>query len=106
MLKKPDEVKHGLLVHSTSICDDDCPYFGLNGCGVYCSNELCGDALSFIKQLESKLNQAVEDLRLLGRMGANICPVCAHYNHGAGNPEKCPKALKEDCFEWRGTKEG
>ena len=41
----------------------------------------------------SMLHQAVEDIRLLGRMGANICPVCTHYNHGAGNPEKCPKAL-------------
>lgn len=49
------------------------------------------------------------DMRLLGRMGQNVCPVCAHYNHGAGNPEKCPRALKgEDCFEWRGIakKEG
>lgn len=52
-----------------------------------------------------KLKQAVEDIRMLGRMGANICPVCAHYNHGAGNPKQCPRALKcEDCFEWRGMK--
>lgn len=42
------------------------------------------------------------DLRLLGRMGANICPVCTHYNHGAGDPKYCPLALKEDCFTWRG----
>ena len=47
------------------------------------------------------------DMRLLGRMGQNVCPVCAHYNHGAGDPKQCPRALKgEDCFEWRGTKEG
>lgn len=47
------------------------------------------------------------DMRLLGRMGQNVCPVCAHYNHGAGDPKHCPRALKgEDCFEWRGTKEG
>lgn len=52
------------------------------------------------------LKQAVEDIRLLDRMGANICPVCAHYNHGAGDPKHCPNALKEDCFEWRGMKEG
>jgi hypothetical protein len=52
------------------------------------------------------LHQAVEDIRILGQMGQNICPVCAHYNHGAGSPEHCPKALKEDCFEWRGMKEG
>lgn len=57
----------------------------------------------YIRNHESKMNQAVEDFRMLGRMGANVCPVCAHYNHGAGNPEKCPKALKEDCFEWRGV---
>ena len=42
------------------------------------------------------------DFRLLGRMGANICPVCAHYNHGAGDPKYCPMAFKEDCFQWRG----
>lgn len=46
------------------------------------------------------------DIRLLGRMGQNICPVCVHYNHGAGNPERCPNALKEECFEWRGVKHG
>lgn len=56
--------------------------------------------------LYKTLDAAEEDIRMLGRMGANICPVCAHYNHGAGNPGKCPKALKEDCFEWRGMKEG
>lgn len=107
MLMKPDEVKHGLLVHSTSICDDDCPYFGLNGCGVYCSNEMCGDALSLIKQLESKLNQAVEDIRMLGRMGQNICPVCAHHNHGEGSKEHCITCIinrDTDNFEWRGMK--
>lgn len=57
-------------------------------------------------RLQTALNQAVEDILLLGCMGANICPVCAHYNHGAGDPKHCPKALKEDCFEWKGTKEG
>ena len=50
--------------------------------------------------------KTVEDIRLLGSMGQNICPVCAHYKHGAGNPEKCPNALKEDCFEWRGVEHG
>ena len=47
--------------------------------------------------------KTVEDMRMLGRMGANICPVCAHYNHGAGDPDHCPRALKGDCFEWRGV---
>ena len=48
------------------------------------------------------LNQAVEDIRLLGRMGQNICPVCANYNHGQGCKE-CVKCLKEDNFKWRGA---
>jgi hypothetical protein len=52
------------------------------------------------------VKHAEADMRMLGRMGQNICPVCAHYNHGAGDPKHCPKALKEDCFEWRGMKEG
>lgn len=46
--------------------------------------------------------KAVEDIRLLGRMGINICPVCAHHNHGQGSKE-CVKCLKEDNFEWRGV---
>lgn len=53
--------------------------------------------------LYKEIDAVVEDIRMLGRMGANICPVCAHYNHGAGDPKHCPKALKEDCFEWRGV---
>lgn len=63
------------------------------------------DAKEEILRLANKVAQAVEDIRMLGRMGQNICPVCAHYNHGAGNPKQCPRALKcEDCFEWRGMK--
>ena len=56
-----------------------------------------------LKEAKETILQAEEDIRMLDRMGANICPVCAHYNHGAGDPEHCPKALKEDCFEWRGV---
>lgn len=48
------------------------------------------------------LNQAVEDIRMLGRMGINICPVCANYNHGQGCKE-CIRCLKEDNFKWRGA---
>ena len=49
---KPEEVKEGLLVHAHTICDDLCPYYAFKGGGVLCSNELCGDALSYIEQLE------------------------------------------------------
>lgn len=64
------------------------------------------ESLDHLNKMTAERHQAVKDIRMLGRMGANICPVCAHYNHGAGNPEKCPKALKEDCFEWRGVQHG
>lgn len=60
---------------------------------------------NIIQQLESKLNQAVEDIRMLGRTGAFICPVCAHYNHGEGTPGECVKCLTGDGFRWRGEKE-
>ena len=66
------------------------------------------DALAYIQQLESKLNQAVEDIRMLGRMGTNICPVCAHHNHGEGDKQKCVTCIinrDTDNFEWRGVKE-
>ena len=58
-----------------------------------------------IQQLESKLNQAVEDIRMLGRTGEFICPVCAHYNHGEGTKGECVKCLTGDGFRWRGLKE-
>lgn len=51
-MKTPEEIKKGLLVHAHTICDDLCPYYGFKEGGVLCSNELCGDALSYIEQLE------------------------------------------------------
>lgn len=57
--------------------------------------------------LREERDKAVFDMRVVGCMGASVCPVCTHYNHGAGDPKHCPKALKgEDCFDWRGVKEG
>lgn len=64
------------------------------------------DILCRVVTLKEERIALEADIRLLGRMGKNICPICAHYNHGAGDPKHCPKALKEDCFEWRGMKEG
>jgi hypothetical protein len=99
-----------------------CPYFKEPSCGVM----LFRDALALIQrldetvvktemvaheiygqkdELESKLNQAVEDIRMLGRTGEFICPVCAHYNHGEGKTGKCVKCLTGDGFEWRGSRE-
>jgi len=62
-----------------------------------------------ILRIATEANQAVEDIRRLGRMGANICPVCAHYNHGEGSKEHCITCIinrDTDNFEWRGVKNG
>lgn len=60
------------------------------------------DLLNGKNPLERKLNQAVEDIRMLGRTGEFICPVCAHYNHGEGTKGECVKCLTGDGFWWRG----
>ena len=56
--------------------------------------------------LAKAFDWVAEDIRMLGRMGQNICPVCANYNHGEGS-KKCISCPKMDNFEWRGVvKEG
>lgn len=52
--------------------------------------------------LRKRCDAAVEDIRLLGRTGEFICPVCAHYNHGEGTTGECVKCLTGDGFRWRG----
>lgn len=47
-MKTPDEIKKALNADSCS----DCPYECLEWC---CSRELAADALSYIKQLESRV---------------------------------------------------
>lgn len=60
-----------------------------------------------VNRLERERNQAVEDIRMLGRQGQFICPVCSHYDHGKGMVGECVKCLRgEDCFEWRGVQHG
>lgn len=56
-------------------------------------------------RLQTALNQAVEDIKLLGSTGEFICPVCAHYNHGEGTKGECVKCLTGDGFRWRGEKD-
>lgn len=102
MSKTADEIKKGLECCAVSIyqCADDCPYKG------ECYGEQpLKDVLALIQQLESKLNQAVEDIRMLGRTGEFICPVCAHFNHGEGTKGECVKCLTGDGFRWRGLKD-
>lgn len=57
-------------------------------------------------KLEAERDAAVEDIRMLGRTGEFICPVCAHYNHGEGTKGECVKCLTGDGFRWRGEKTG
>ena len=54
--------------------------------------------------LRKERDAAVEDIRMLGRTGEFICPVCAHYNHGEGTKGECIKCLTGDGFRWRGEK--
>lgn len=58
----------------------------------------------FVEEKQAALEQAVEDIRMLGRTGEFICPVCAHYNHGEGTSGECVKCLTGDGFRWRGEK--
>lgn len=67
-----------------------------------CGTRRNGKTLEILRKQNELLNQAVDDIRMLGRMGQNICPVCIHYNHGEGCKE-CVKCLKEDNFKWRGV---
>ena len=99
MTRTPDEIKKGLECCLLS-CSGKCPYSDQ----LDCSDKMSKDALALIQQLESKLNQAVEDIRLLGRMEF-ACPVCAYFNHGEGTGGECVKCLTGDGFRWRGEKE-
>lgn len=101
-MKKLEDVKKGLECHINGMCDSRCPYFAIKG---GCGPHMNPDALTYIQQLESKLKQAVEDIRMLGRTGEFICPVCAHYNHGEGTKGECVKCLTGDGFEWRGSRD-
>ena len=56
-------------------------------------------------RLRKERDAAVEDIRMLGRMGLNICPVCACHNHGEGDKQKCVTCIinnDTDNFQWRG----
>ena len=105
-MKSADEIKNGLVCCvQGNVCRKNCPYGGRPHGIVECTSRLSRDALAYIQQLESKLNQAVEDIRMLGRTGEFICPVCAYYNHGEGTKGECVKCLTGDGFRWRGEKE-
>lgn len=57
-----------------------------------------------IENLLKERDAAVEDMRMLGKMGENTCFACANRNHGEGG-ERCIGCLIEDNWEWRGVQE-
>ncbi len=62
-------------------------------------------AVRTIEGLLKERDSAVEDMRILGRMGENTCSVCKHRNHGEGG-QTCIGCLIVDNWEWRGVQEG
>lgn len=60
--------------------------------------------MSECEGLRGERDSAVKDIRMLGRMGANVCPLCVHYNHGEGS-KQCVSCPKGDNFRWRGIVE-
>ena len=104
-MKKPDEIKKGLEHCINGEDCTGCTYHDDCATALDC-NPMHKDLQAYIHQLESKLHQAVEDIRMLGRTGEFICPVCAHYNHGEGTKGECVKCLTGDGFRWRGEKDG
>ncbi len=57
------------------------------------------------EKFREERNSAVEDIRMLGRTGEFICPVCAYFNHGEGTKGECVKCLTGDGFRWRGSQD-
>lgn len=102
-MKSVDSIKKGLEHCINGTTCRGCPYCEECATASDC-NPMHKDLQAYIQQLESKLNQAVEDIRLLGRMEF-ACPVCAHYNGGEGTKGECVKCLTGDGFRWRGEKE-
>lgn len=70
--------------------------------------EVEADYMAFAFNRLRKERASLEaDIRLLGRQGQFICPVCSRYDHGKGLVGECVKCLNgEDCFEWRGVQHG
>lgn len=62
-------------------------------------------AVRTIESLLKERDAAVNDMRILGRMGENTCAVCKNRNRGEGG-EKCIGCLIVDNWEWRGVQEG
>lgn len=112
-MKTHDEIKKGLGYHGWTLCDKECSYGEMKGTGYDCSSELCGDALIYIEQLETKCHQlererdaAVEDI-------PRACGYCKWFEINRGgnmtechNPNGCRNISGVNTgFEWRGVKE-
>lgn len=111
-MKMPEEIKRGLELCQEDGCfgvNEECPYACDPG---VCVGGMCGDALSYIRQLELEnklksknfrdlacsLFKAFSQLRKFG------CATCDHY---CGNQHLsiCDTCENHNKWEWRGAEE-
>lgn len=61
-MKTPEEIKKGLDCCQTVVRCDGCTYKDIGNIVAECTAALCGDALAYIQQLESRLAKAEKEL--------------------------------------------
>lgn len=120
-MKTPEKIKKGLAACSADECHgqhEGCTYQDQ----LFCTMRMCGDALTYIQQLESLLTSAVDALGEAERERdcalADVLKNCETCKHSyMNNPDVSICAHVEYCspshdkWEWRGpcpenTKEG
>ena len=87
-MKTPDEIKKGLYACGTDECHGqhtDCPYN--DGHSEPCIMNVCGDALAYIKKLESQIDHMLDQMH-------GDCGCCKHYNY---NKRRLSGTVCGDC---------
>ena len=106
-MKTPEEIKKGLAACSADECHgqhEGCTYQDQ----LFCTMRMCGDALAYIQQLESRLAQAERerDAAVNDLKEASFCRDCLHYDVPA-EKEPCLSCLKrmheKPKWQWRGV---
>lgn len=115
-MKPPEEIKKGLAACSADECHgqhEGCTYQDQ----FFCTMRMCGDALAYIQQLESRLAQvererdaAVSELKI--EEDCYNCKHnydCKHDGHGYRKCSECGECPCSKCesgesqYEWRGV---
>ena len=105
-MKTPDEIKKGLAACSADECHgqhEGCTYQDQ----FFCTMRMCGDALAYIKQLESRLAQAERERDTLNAAleGDRFCGDCFHLNSkDQGRCLSCSqdRERSKPLWQWRG----